>query len=524
MESESPTIKRALISVSNKLGLVDFARGLYETGVQIFSTGGTRRHLLESGITVTEVSEYTQFPEMLDGRVKTLHPRIFAGILCRHDLDSDMQTIALHGILPFELVVVNLYPFAATMARPDTTMADAIEQIDIGGPSLLRAAAKNSKFVTVVCDPLQYAEVLEQIAQHGATTLATRQQLMASAFQHTADYDSTIADYFASSASMERFPSTLHLALKKKADLRYGENSHLEAALYANESSDEASLVNARQLSGKRLSYNNLLDLDSALAIVRGLPHPACSVVKHNNPCGSACGSALVEACEKAFATDPVSAFGSVVGFNRTVDVDTAECLASGDKFVEAIVAPDFDSQAVQILQTKPKWKKNVRLMEVGELAPAKPSLEYRNLSGGMLIQDADQGGDQAEAWNVMTPDGIDQGTLDELKFGWHLVRYVKSNAITLSRNQALTGVGAGQMSRVDAVEIAIRKAGDRAPGSVLASDAFFPFADSIEVAAKAGISAIIQPGGSVRDDEVIQACNKHGIPMVFTGRRHFRH
>ena len=522
---ESPTVKRALISVSNKLGIADFARGLADAGIEIVSTGGTKRHLDESGIKVTEVSQYTQFPEMLDGRVKTLHPKVFAGILCRHDLPDDMSTIAEHGILPFELVVINLYPFAATIARPGVTMDEAVEQIDIGGPSLIRAAAKNSNFVTVVCESTQYSKVLTEISQNGCTELATRKELMAAAFRHTAEYDNTIADYFSNSGRPERFPKTLRVILKKKHDLRYGENSHLEAALYSSDSSQDANLVNARQLNGKRLSYNNYLDLDSALAIVRGLNRPACSVIKHNNPCGAATADDLASACERGFAGDPVSAFGSVVGFNQTVDKATAEYLAKGDFFVEAIVAPDYEAAALKILTTKPKWKKNVRLLEVGMLEPATPGWDYRNLVGGMLIQDSDNGGSNAAGWKVMTSQPIDDETMRELEFGWHMVRFVKSNAITLSKQESLVGVGAGQMSRVDAVEIAIRKAGEnRAQGSVLASDAFFPFADSIAAAAKAGVKAIVQPGGSVRDDEVVEACNQHGIQMVFTGRRHFRH
>ena len=522
---DSPTVKRALISVSNKLGIADFARGLADAGIEIVSTGGTRRHLQESGIEVTEVSEYTQFPEMLDGRVKTLHPKVFAGILCRHDLPDDMSTIEQHGIQPFELVVINLYPFAATIARPGVTMDEAVEQIDIGGPSLIRAAAKNSDFVTVVCDSTQYSKVLSEISRDGCTQRDTRKDLMADAFRHTAEYDNTIADYFSNSGHTERFPKTLHIVLKKKHDLRYGENSHLESALYSRDDQNDANLVNARQLNGKRLSYNNYLDLDSALAIVRGLNRPACSVIKHNNPCGAAVADDLRTACERGFQGDPVSAFGSVVGFNSTVDQATAEFLAEGEFFVEAIVAPDYEKSALRILTTKPKWKKNVRLLEIGELRPATPCWDFRNMVGGMLVQDADNGGSNAEGWKVVTSQPIDDDTMKELEFGWHMVRFVKSNAITLSKNQSIVGVGAGQMSRVDAVEISIRKAGiERARDSILASDAFFPFADSISAAAEAGVKAIIQPGGSVRDEEVIEACDQHGIQMVFTGRRHFRH
>lgn len=521
---DSPKIKRALISVSNKLGIVDFAKGLVKQGVEIYSTGGTRRHLEQSGIEVKDVAEYTQFPEMMDGRVKTLHPKIFAGILCRHNNESDLQSMEEHGIQSFELIVVNLYPFEATISRPNVLQHEAIEQIDIGGPSLIRAAAKNSDFVSIVCSPDQYSSVLDEIAEEGSTSTGTRRRLMAQAFQHTANYDKTIAEYFSGQTEGENFPSTMQLVLHRKDNLRYGENSHQNAALYSVGDCHDANLINARQLNGKQLSFNNLLDLDSALSIVRCMEKPACSVIKHNNPCGAAVANSLVEAVEKGFAGDPQSAFGSVVGLNRSLEADTAEFLAAGDFFVEAIVAPDFTSEAQRILTTKPKWKKNVRLLKVGDLKPAKPTWEYRYLLGGMLVQDADNQVEDPTVWRKVTDCEPDESLMHEMLFGWTMVRFVKSNAICLSKNEALVGVGAGQMSRVDSVEIAIRKAGDRAKGAILSSDAFFPFADSIEVAAKAGIAAIIQPGGSVRDQEVIDACNKHDIPMVFTDRRHFRH
>ena len=522
---DSFPIKRALISVSNKLGVVDFAKGLAANGVEIFSTGGTKRHLEQAEIEVQGVSDYTKFPEMMDGRVKTLHPHIFAGILCRRNRTDDMESMAEHGIKTFDLIVVNLYPFAATVARPNVLLHEAIEQIDIGGPSLIRAAAKNSEFVTVVCSPNHYSEVLDQIAEQQSTTKALRRTLMGHAFQHTADYDRTIADYFSGQNEGENFPSTITLPLHRESELRYGENSHQKAALYSTEVCRDANLVNSMQLHGKDLSYNNLLDLDSALNIVRGFENPGCSVIKHNNPCGGATAETLVEACRKGFAGDPVSAFGSVVGFNRIIDPETAEFLAGGPFFVEAIVAPDFDDDAFEILTTKPKWRKNVRLIKVGHLDVVRAGWEYRNLLGGMLVQESDNQPQNREDWKVVTETKPDDSLMDELAFGWAMVRFVKSNAITLSKNCSLVGVGAGQMSRVDSVEIAIRKAGEeRAKGSILASDAFFPFADSIAIAAEAGVAAIIQPGGSVRDQEVIDACNEKGIPMIFTGRRHFRH
>ena len=521
---DSPKIKRALISVSNKMGVVDFAKGLVDSGVEIYSTGGTRRHLEDAGIPVIDVAEYTKFPEMMDGRVKTLHPKIFAGVLARRNNDSDMQSLEEHDISTFELVVVNLYPFAATIARPGVLQHEAIAQIDIGGPSLIRAAAKNYDFVTIVCSPDQYARVLSEIGEDGCTQTSTRRKLMGQAFEHTATYDRTIASYFSGQTEGETFPATQRLVMHRKNTLRYGENSHQEAALYSTGDCHDANLVDARQLNGKDLSYNNLLDLDSALSIVRLQSKPACAVIKHNNPCGAAIADTLAEACRKGFAGDPVSAFGSVIGLNQAVDAETADFLASGNFFIEAIVAPDFTSEAQEILTTKPKWKKNVRLLKVGDLAPAEATWEYRFLLGGMLVQDIDNQPEDASQWKVATETPVDDALMEELKFGWSMVRYIKSNAICLSKDLALVGVGAGQMSRVDSVEMSIKKAGDRAKGAVLSSDAFFPFADSIEFAAKAGIAAIIQPGGSVRDQEVIDACNQHGIPMVFAGKRHFRH
>lgn len=520
----SPKIKRALISVSNKLGIIDFANGLVKQGIEIFSTGGTGKYLHSQGIPVTDISQYTQFPEIMGGRVKTLHPKIFAGILCRQHLPEDQAILAEHNILPFELVVVNLYPFAATVARANVLIEEAIEQIDIGGPSLIRAAAKNSDFVTVVCDPTQYNSVLESIQQEERTTPTLRRSLMAQAFHHTAEYDRTIADYFAVQQEGETFPTVLNLSLDRKMSLRYGENNHQAAALYTQADCRDANLVNARQLNGKPLSYNNALDLDSALAIVRSFESPACAVIKHNNPCGAAVAPRIVDACRQAFAGDPTSAFGGVIGINRELDDETADFLAKGDFFVEAIVAPSFSRQAQMTLTTVPKWKKNVRLIKVGNLSPARKTWEYRYLLGGFLVQEADNQTDDPDQWKVVTTTAPNPDLMKELTFGWQMVRFVKSNAITLSKDTALVGVGAGQMSRVDAVEIAIRKAGSRSEGSVLASDAFFPFPDSIELAAKAGVAAIIQPGGSVKDQEVIDACNHHSIAMVMTGTRHFRH
>ena len=521
---QNPKIRRALISVSNKLGLADFARGLKSSGVSIYSTGGTRRYFEEQGIEVNDVSAYTGFPEMMDGRVKTLHPKVFAGILCRHDRPEDMVGIEEHDIVSFELVVVNLYPFEATIRRKGVTVSEAIKQIDIGGPSLVRAAAKNHAFVSIATDPEQYSVILDEVELHGATTIETRRRLAGEAFERTATYDRAISDYFTGGWEEDSFPPPLNVSFRRKAVLRYGENPHQKAALYSQRNPIGANLVSARQLHGKELSYNNLLDLDSALTIARSLPQVGVSVVKHNNPCGAASASTFAEAVEKALLGDPVSAFGSVLGFNGIVDEAAAEYLAQPGLFVEAIVAPDFSAAAMGILTTKPKWKNNVRLMQVGSLDEFAPGRQLRFVDGGVLVQDSDLGPDPEDEWKVVTASQPTDQQMEELRFGWAVVRHVKSNAITLSKDLAVCGVGAGQMSRVDSVDIAIQKAGDRVTGSVLASDAFFPFPDSIEKAAQAGVAAIIQPGGSKNDDDVIAACNELGIPMVFTGRRHFKH
>ncbi len=550
----SPPVQRALLSVSDKTGLAEFAKGLAAAGVEIFSTGGTQKFLIAAGIEAKDVARYTGFPEMMDGRVKTLHPKIFGGILCRHDHAEDMQSVAEHEIATFELVVVNLYPFAATIAKQGVSPEEAIENIDIGGPSLVRAAAKNHAFVAIVTSPSQYGEVLAEIAKDKATTFPLRQKLAGAAYAHTAEYDTAIAAWFAggedrgresfastSSPSIENtdakdsrppdvadrerlFPASIGLTLERHAELRYGENSHQQASVYRLAGARGVSLVSAKQLHGKELSYNNLLDLDSALAIVRGFEQPAAAVIKHNNPCGAATGAQLDQAAKRALAGDPQSAFGGVLAFNRPVDAATAEVLAEPGLFIEAVVAPSFEAAAFQILTTKPKWKANVRLMEVGPLDTPQARINFRQIEGGMLVQEADVLPDPESDWKVVTSAKPSDAQLADLRFGWSIVRHVKSNAIVLAKDASLIGCGAGQMSRVDSVEIAIAKAGERAAGSVLASDAFFPFPDSIHKVAAAGVAAIIQPGGSVKDPEVIAACNQYGIPMIFTGRRHFKH
>ncbi len=517
-------IRTAILSVSDKLGITDLALGLQTAGVEIFSTGGTRRHLQQSGIDVRDIAEYTGFPEMMDGRLKTLHPKIFGGILGKRDVVEHAEAMRRHEMEPVDLVVVNLYPFEATASRSTSSRDEIVEQIDIGGPSLVRAAAKNHAWVAVATTPEQYSDLLVALEGSGGTTLALRRQLAQEAFEHTAAYDRAIADYLGGESVSRDFPASLHFSLRRKMQLRYGENPHQRAALYADPRVRTANLVAARQLSGKELSYNNLLDLDAALEIVRGFSLPACAVIKHNNPCGAATAEKLGRACRKALAGDPLSAFGSVLGFNRTVDLATAEVLCEPGLFIEAIVAPDFEAAAVGLLTTKPRWRENVRLMQVGRLDDPAPSLQRRFISGGALIQDADRMPAAPLQWQTATDTEVADELWDDVAFAWDMVRYVKSNAIVLGKDTSLVGVGAGQMSRVDSVEIAIDKAGDRARGAVLASDAFFPFADSIDVAAEAGIVAVIQPGGSRRDEEVIEACNRHDIPMVITGRRHFRH
>jgi len=529
-------IKNAILSVSDKARLAALAQGLTGAGVTLYSTGGTRRAIEAAGAAAKDIAEYTGFPEMMDGRLKTLHPKIFGGILSRNDRDDDMAALTQHGIERFELIVVNLYPFEATVAKEGVTLPEAIEQIDIGGPSLIRAAAKNHKFCAVVTDPEQYEEVLTEIREQGGVTLPTRQRLALAAFERTAEYDAAISAYFAKELAAEGstccaadgsedvIPTVCKPTFTRVATLRYGENPHQAAGLFRSQCSGGANLVEAKQLNGKELSYNNLLDLDAALAIARALPDGAVAVIKHNNPCGAASHENLAEAAKRAMAGDPLSAFGSVLGVNQPLDAATAEVLTQPGQFIEAIAAPSFSPQALEILTTRPKWKANVRLMEVGDLSQERPTLQTRWIEGGMLVQQPDFLPDDEREWKVVTEKAPDETTMVELRFGWVICRHVKSNAITLSKDRSLVGCGAGQMSRVDSTEIAIKKAGERAAGSVLASDAFFPFPDSIEAASKAGVAAIIQPGGSKGDEKVIAACNEFGLPMIFTGRRHFKH
>ena len=519
-------IKRALLSVSDKHGIVDFARGLIKFDVEILSTGGTAKLLAEHHIPVVEVGDYTGFPEMLDGRVKTLHPKIHGGILGQRDSDAHVKAMQEANIPPIDMVVVNLYPFAATIARPGATLHDAIENIDIGGPTMLRAAAKNYAHVAVVCDPVDYKSVLSEMDMTGGIIAGdTRFQLARKAFSHTAEYDGTISNYLTSIDSRGRsegFPKKLNLHFSVTQELRYGENPHQSAAFYSAAGEREASVATARQLQGKELSYNNIADADAALECIKQFNEaPACVIVKHANPCGVAYGASLLEAYERAYATDPESAFGGIIAFNRELDGKTAEAIAER-QFVEVIIAPQISAAAVEVAATK----KNVRLLECGMWpAESAPRWDFKRVSGGLLLQQADQ--KLYEELRVVTTRAPSDGEMADLLFAWRVAKFVKSNAIVYVKDKTTIGVGAGQMSRVNSARIAVIKAeqaGLTVVGSVMASDAFFPFRDGLDQAAAAGVTAVIQPGGSLRDAEVVAAANEHGMAMVFTGMRHFRH
>jgi phosphoribosylaminoimidazolecarboxamide formyltransferase/IMP cyclohydrolase len=517
-------IRRALFSTSDRTGLVEFARFLAEEGVELYGSGGTRAHLTAAGLSVIDVSLYTGFPEIMDGRVKTLHPRIHGGILCRRDRDDDMAVLREHGIVPFDLVVVNLYPFQSTVSRPGVTAAECVEMIDVGGPSLIRAAAKNHAFVAVATDPAQYAAIRREMENQQGISQDLRRDLAAAAFAHTASYDADIARWFVSSAEKERLPAAFDFRLTLAEELRYGENPHQAAGLYLAGPSLAGSLAGAKRLNGKELSYNNLLDLDSALSLVRLLPASSAAVIKHNNPCGAATAPTAAAAARQALEGDPTSAFGGIVAFNVPVDEAAARVLVEPGRFIEAIAAPEFLPAAFHVLTTVPKWKTNVRLLAVEQGPPPQSSWHFREISGGFLVQSPDDGPDSPAEWQERTGRPTDPGLTADLEFAWTVVRQVKSNAIVVAGEKTLLGVGAGQMSRVDSVNIALTKAGERARGAVLASDAFFPFPDSVELAARAGIVAIIQPGGSRNDPDVIEAARRLGLAMIFTGRRHFKH
>ncbi len=522
-----PPIERALISVSDKTGIVRFAQQLARKGVEILSTGGTSSLLKENQIPVTDVSDHTGFPEMMGGRIKTLHPLIHGGLLGRRGIDD--QTMKEHGIAPIDLVVVNLYPFRQTVAREGCDLATAIENIDIGGPAMLRAAAKNYTAVTVVVDSGDYDAILAEMEQNeGAVSEATRFSLAVKAFEHTAAYDGAIANYLGAiqpDGEKTKFPRTFNLQLKKSQDLRYGENPHQQAAFYldTDERAVEASVATARQLHGKALSFNNIADTDAALECVKQFDGPACVIVKHANPCGVALADDIGVAYERAYGTDPTSAFGGIIAFNRELDAATARAIISR-QFVEVIIAPEVSDEAIAVVAEK----KSVRLLACGswQRTPV-PGFDYKRVNGGVLIQDRDLAMVSEEGLRVVSRLQPTKEQLSDLLFAWKVAKYVKSNAIVYARDQRTIGIGAGQMSRVYSARIAGIKAADeglQVSGSVMASDAFFPFRDGIDAAAKAGIRAVIQPGGSVRDEEVIAAANEHGMAMVFTGMRHFRH
>lgn len=509
--------RRALISVSDKSGVAQFARQLISAGFELISTGGTARLLRQEGLEVLEVDHITGFPEILAGRVKTLHPKIHGGLLARRDKEEDMSQLDMHGIGPIELVCVNLYPFQQTISRPNVGLEEAIENIDIGGPTLLRAAAKNYRHVVAVVDPADYESVGERLASGKEIDEDVRLQLAAKVFNHTAAYDALIGEYLNGSAG-NKFPEKMTLTYELKQQLRYGENPQQAAAIYRAPLAGHEALVNAKQLQGKELSYNNLSDACAALQIVREFDQPAAVAVKHSNPCGVGIGRSIAEAFTKAFAADPVSIFGGIVALNDSVEQEVAKQLV--EIFLEIIIAPSFSETALQILAAKP----NLRLLElpVQDLPPR--GLQYTSLPGALLVQEEDLRSEESGKWRTVTERQPSTEELEALKFGWRVVKHVKSNAIVVTNAEMTLGVGAGQMNRVGAAEIALRQAGQKAKGAVLASDAFFPMSDTVEVAAEAGITAIIQPGGSIRDQDSIDRANELGIAMLFTGIRHFKH
>lgn len=521
--SDLVKVRRALISVSDKSGIGEFASALRTLGVELLSTGGTYRLLRELGLDVTEVADYTGFPEMMDGRVKTLHPKVHGGILGRRGQDDDVM--AAHGIDPIDMVVVNLYPFSATVANPDCTVEDAIENIDIGGPTMVRAAAKNHPFVTIVVNASDYGEILSEMQSNGgSTSLESRFNLAIKAYEHTAAYDGAIANHFGTLVpdGSPKFPRTFNAQFHKVQEMRYGENPHQQAAFYVEANPAEAGIATARQIQGKELSYNNVADTDAALECVKNFHQPACVIVKHANPCGVAIAGSISEAYDLAFATDTESAFGGIIAFNRELDTKTAASIVER-QFVEVIIAPSVSEEAAALVADK----KNVRLLSCGEWSAPGPALDYKRVNGGLLIQDRDLGMITRDDLTVVSKCQPTEQQLQDLMFAWIVAKFVKSNAIVYAANGQTIGVGAGQMSRINSARIAAIKAEHArlsVQGSVMASDAFFPFRDGIDNAGQAGIAAIIQPGGSIRDDEVIAAADEHGMAMVFTGMRHFRH
>jgi phosphoribosylaminoimidazolecarboxamide formyltransferase / IMP cyclohydrolase len=516
-------VQRALISVSDKTGIVEFAQALNAQGVEILSTGGTFKLLQEKGIPAVEVSDYTGFPEMMDGRVKTLHPKIHGGILGRRDIDQSVMEE--HDIRPIDMVVVNLYPFEQTIANKGCSLEDAIENIDIGGPTMVRAAAKNHPFVNIVVNASDYDSIIKEMQDNqGATSLETRFNLAIKAYEHTAAYDGAIANYFGTMVpgGNANFPRTFNVQMTKAQDMRYGENPHQNSAFYIEKNPSDASIASAQQIQGKELSYNNIADTDAALETVKLFEQPCCVIVKHANPCGVSEASDLSQAYERAYATDPESAFGGIIAFNRCLDENTARLIVDR-QFVEVIIAPEISEGA----RTAVAEKKNVRLLECGYWTKNTAGLDYKRVNGGLLVQDRDIGLIRPEELKIVTTRQPTPAEIADLMFTWKVAKMVKSNAIVYGKDAQTIGVGAGQMSRVNSARIAAIKAEHAnliVAGSVMASDAFFPFRDGIDNAGKAGVSCIIQPGGSMRDQEVIDAANEHGMAMVFTGMRHFRH
>ncbi|MBI4831394.1 MAG: bifunctional phosphoribosylaminoimidazolecarboxamide formyltransferase/IMP cyclohydrolase [Candidatus Lindowbacteria bacterium] len=521
-------IQRALLSVSNKTGIVELARFLSGMGVEILSTGGTQKALDLADIPVRSVSDYTGFPEMMDGRVKTLHPKIHAGLLAIRDNLEHMQQVDRHGIELIDMVVVNLYPFRETISKGGIKLEDAVEQIDIGGPTMLRAAAKNYKDVVVIVNPTRYPQIIEDMKRgDGCISENLKFELACEVFEHTATYDRAIADYLAlqRTGSAEKYPKTLSVTLHKQADLRYGENPHQTAAFYVDPRAKEPSVSTAKVLHGSALSHNNILDLDAAIEMVKDFKEPAAVIIKHTNPCGAGVGEDITEAYSHALLGDPVSAFGSIVGLNRHVDRKMAERIAQPRTFVEAIIAPSFDDGALGVLVNSQWWGENLRVLATGDLAHPRDGMpNMRRVVGGLLLQDFDAATYDKSQFKVVTKRAPTEEEMRDLLFAWVICKHVKSNAIVYAKGLTVFGVGAGQMSRVDSSMIAAHKADGRARGGVVASDAFFPFRDGIDAAARAGIQAAIQPGGSKKDDEVIHAANEHGMAMIFTGMRHFKH
>ncbi|MDT8451509.1 MAG: bifunctional phosphoribosylaminoimidazolecarboxamide formyltransferase/IMP cyclohydrolase [Gammaproteobacteria bacterium] len=517
-------VRRALLSVSDKTGIVDFAKSLHQRGIEILSTGGTAKLLVDAFIPVKEVSQHTGFPEIMDGRVKTLHPKIHGGILGRRGIDDDVMKA--NDISPIDLVVVNLYPFEATVAKENCALDDAIENIDIGGPAMVRATAKNYAFVSIIVEPVDYGRVLEEMeASDGIISEATRFDLAVKAFEHTAKYDGMIANYLGrikADGSKDNFPRTINLQFNKAQEMRYGENPHQQAAFYIDPASTEACIATAKQVQGKELSFNNIGDTDAALECVKQFKDPACVIVKHANPCGVAVNKTILEAYNRAYLTDPESAFGGIIAFNRELDGETAKAIVER-QFVEVIIAPSISQAAKEAVAEK----KNVRLLECGEwdMENVIARLDYKRVNGGLLVQDAD-----LELYNTMdivSKRKPSESDITDMLFAWRVAKFVKSNAIVYGKDNMTIGVGAGQMSRINSARIAGIKAehaGLNVQGSVMASDAFFPFRDGIDAAHEAGIVAVIQPGGSMRDDEVIAAADEHNMIMMLTGMRHFRH